>query len=210
MRKTCLILILSVLACPVVANAFAIFTYGFTDVSSSFDGATTWTMTADANTGGDVTRTVSPVGTAQFSPDFTGGFASFDLSMEVAPLDATHYDGLGEFTITDVNGDTITGELDGFWTKLSAGSYFSGDLFNVTLNELGDGVFSGPSGGSFGMDFSPDLEPYPGGAAILTTGWFDTSFVDANAVTQGSVSNPEPASLLLLGLGSGLFFRYRR
>jgi hypothetical protein len=79
------------------------------------------------------------------------------------------------------------------------------------MNETGDGVFEGPDGGSFDMDFSPVPEPYIGGLTMIEiAGWFDSAFTDPDALTTATVI-PEPATLTLLVIsGLALIKRKRR
>ncbi len=202
--------LLLILAADQTAVGGAIFTFGFTDVTGAFDGATTWNMTPDSNTTGDVTRDMAAAGTANYVPDFTDGPANFGLTMEVAMIDATHYTGDGSFIVTDADGDTITGDISGVWAKFATTGIFGGDLTNVYLNEVGDGIFEGPSGGSFDMDFSPFLEPYVGGMTVIEiSGWFDSAFADPDALVNAAVI-PEPMTLSLLAFGGLVLLRRRR
>ncbi|MFH1419850.1 MAG: hypothetical protein ABII12_16370 [Planctomycetota bacterium] len=202
--------LLIVLAADQTATAGPIFTFGFTDITGVYDGATTWSMTPDSNTTGDVTRDIPATGTASYLPDFTGGTADFALTMQVAMIDATHYSGDGSFIVTDADGDTITGDISGVWTKFATTGIFGGDLTNVWMNELGDGIFEGPSGGSFDMDFSPAPEPYIGGLTVIEiAGWFGSAFTDPDALTTATMI-PEPVTLTLVAFSGMMLLRRRR
>ncbi len=74
----------------------------------------------------------------------------------------------------------------------------------------GDGIFEGPSGGSFDMDFSSVPEPYVGGLTIIEIAdWFDTAFTDPDALAVATVI-PEPITLSLLAFGGLALLRRRR
>lgn len=102
-------------------------------------------------TAGDVTRLTSPLaGTAEFD---TGDFiarnaAMVDIRITVEDIAGSFAIGLGEFTITDTTGDTLTGELSGDWlVRASGGVFFSGDATNVAFTDNSDdGRFDGTEG----------------------------------------------------------------
>ncbi|MEQ8843828.1 MAG: PEP-CTERM sorting domain-containing protein [Phycisphaerales bacterium] len=216
MGRITLIAAAGLAASATVANAQAILTFGFTDVDSSFtvsDGS--FSGSADATTSGDVTRLAAPGSTALFAPGFAGtGAADFVFDMDVSVVGPGMADGAGSFTITDVHGETLTGDINGMFTQVGGGSIgFLGTLTGVQFNDVsGDGTFDGPTSGSFGTDL-PGSGPYSGALVQLflddTTGFFDADFAGISTQVSGLVV-PAPASLALLGLGGLAAARRRR
>lgn len=216
MGRTMLIAAAGVAATAAVANAQAILTFGFTDVSGSFtasDGS--FTGSADSVTSGDVTRLASPGGTAVFEPGFTGtGASDFSFDIDVMITGAGTADGTGTFTIVDVHGETLTGNLNGEFNQLMGGAItFEGTLSNVMFNDVsGDGTFDGPTAGSFSTDL-PGSGVYSGALVQLfidsSGGFFDSDFTGISTQVSGAVV-PAPASLALLGLGGLAAVRRRR
>lgn len=195
------------------AQADVVLSFGFTDTSGSYDGVDTFTATAvDSGllqTSGDVTRLSAPGGTAEFATGFASGSGDFSVDLSVdnpgSPGET------GSFTITDVTGDTITGDISGTW--LSGGGdivFFNGFLSNVFLNDTsGDGDFDGTSG-AFGMDI--DGQPLEGAFVTLFiatgSGFFDSAFQGVSTQVDGVVI-PAPAGVMALA-GLGLMAARRR
>ncbi len=193
-----------------------ILTYGFTDTSAAFTlnpdmVSGTYSAVADSDTDGDVTRPLPVSDTAYFEQDFTGGMADFVLSMAITGIGAGTANGSGSFTITDVDGDTITGNISGTWNQL-AGIFasFEGALSNVTVTS-NDGMIHGTTG-SFAADLSDvgGPAPYPGAIVLLMLpgNWFTANFSNANTLVQGAVV-PEPATIALVVLGGLAAIRRR-
>ena len=189
---------------PLAAQAGPILTFGFTDLDTDYDLATgAFTAVSDSTTNGEVSRTVAPVGTAVYDADFTGGIAAVDFALDISNVTANSADGIGSVSIVGLDGDTITADLAGSWARLAGFGFFTGTVSNLNLNELGDGIFEGPTGGGFSMDFDAYVrEPYSGMMQFLglTGGWFDASYENLNVGTQASIL-PEPGTCVLLGLG---------
>lgn len=190
-----------------VAQADVVLSFGFTDLSGSYDGASSFTANAVAtpslSSTGDVTRISD--GTAEFATGFASGPADFSMNLSVTPAGES-----GTFTITDVTGaNTITGDISGDW--ISGGGdivYFNGLLSNVLLNGPGPS-FDGTSG-SFGMD----IEGQPLDGAFVTlfiatgSGFFDRAFQGVSTQVDGVVI-PAPAGVMALA-GLGLMAARRR
>jgi len=202
------------------ASANAILTFGFTDLSGSYDriNSTSGTMSAvatdtpDLATSGDVTRLATPGGTANFDVGFStrSAFADVVLTMNITNRTSLTADGNGSIVITDDDGDTITATLSGMFTTPGAGiTFFTGYLSGVTLT---GSTFDGTDGGSFGTDL-PGNEPYTGAVVQLFInsggGFFNADF-DNESIQIDGIIVPTPASVALAGLGGLCGFRRRR
>ncbi len=207
------------------ANAQALVTFDYDDLMGDFNATSLlFTATDNADSFGNATRIVSPGGDAIFeglsgSNGFLG-MAAFDLAMTISNLTTTSADASGTIMLTDVQGDSFSGNLQGTWTKniLGSGS-FSGVLSNVIpSNPSADGSFDGSSGPGLSMTFL-DSPPFSGAVFVLDLeagNWFtdgagaSQGFSTALTRTQGVIV-PEPATLAFLALG-GLIAgcRYRR
>lgn len=192
------------LGCASLASADLLFTFGYTDLTSSYNsGTATLAVVSSSITDGDVTRIDGATQTALFdAPTLFGGSAAFQLSMSISGVTATTANGSGSFVVSDADGDTITGDLAGTWTQINPFfSSFAGTLSNIFLNDNGatDGTFDGSSSGSFPMSFSA-AQPYTGAIVELmfpNGGWFTTNIGNANTLVSAQVV-PEPASAAML------------
>lgn len=201
-----------------VASADVVLSFGYTDLAGSYDGAGGFKALAATSSTGDVTRLLSPAGQADFQTGFFGGSsADFALDLSVSSIGATTAEGDGSFTITDANGDTITGKISGDFSTPGFGiTFFNGLLTDVLVTDVsGDGTFDGSvSGTSFGIDLSPITGPLDGALVQLfintgSTGFFGGPFSGVSTQVAGEVI-PAPASLALLGLGLITAGRRRR
>jgi hypothetical protein len=199
------------------ASADVVLTFGFTDTSGSYDGAGSFSASAvDAGalrTSGDVTSLFGAGGTAEFDAGFAGGTADFEVDLSVGPVVAGTRAGSGSFTITDADGDTITGTISGDW--ISGGGdivFFNGFLTDVALTDVGtlDGTFDGPTSGSFGLDIAG--QPLEGALVSLFiatgSGFFDKDFDGVSTEVDGVVV-PAPAGMLAFA-GLGMIAARRR
>lgn len=195
------------------AAAGPILTFGFTELDGSFNGTNLFTAGVGSDTDGDVTRVLPVEQTALFNADFSGLTADYFMTMTLTNITAATADGTGSLIITDVDGDTITADAAGAWIRNGVFGFFNGLLENVRFNPTGDGVFEGPSGGSFSLDFSAfGPAPYEGAIMVLETGkWFTvgTPWTAQNTLIQGSVL-PEPSTALLGALGLAALIAQRR
>ncbi len=199
------------------AGAAPILSFGFSDLSGSFDTGTgvfnaEASDTAALSTSGDVTRLAGPTGTANFDTGFlsASAFADVDITMNVSIIDAQNASGIGSFTLTDDDGDTITGTINGTFHTPGVGiTFFTGLLSAVTLNGA---TFDGTDGGSFDMDL-PGNAPYPGAfvALYILNGstFFNSNFSSVSVQVSGEIL-PSAGSMALLGLGGLLAVRRQR
>lgn len=207
------------------ANAEVILTLTYDDLAGSFTASAPRAGNFSAvavNTGtlqsaGEVSRLGAGAGSASFEAGFVSNPfnpADFQLNINVAPLaNPNQASGLGSFTATDADGDTITGDISGTWAFGGPGFiFFNGSLNNVTLHDNGgaDNSFDGTESGDFGMNYTAP-QPYEGAIVQLVFGgsnFFRTSFAD-RATNINMQVVPTPGSVALLGLG-GLAMASRR
>lgn len=204
------------------ADASVVLTFGFTDLDTSFDSGSSVLSAGAVDTGnlktaGDVSRLIGLGGTAHYDAGFVslGSMADFDLNMSISNILVDTADGAGTLSITDANGDLITGDIAGEWELLGGLFYvFEGLLSNVTVNDLsGDGSFDGPSSGAFSTSF-PGQQPFSGAAVYLyfgaPGGFFSQDFAGVSGQIAGEII-PGPGSAALLGLAAlGVARRRRR
>lgn len=158
---------------------------------------------------GSVARQDGPGGTAFFDQGFVGDADDSDvvISLSVDPMSPTFAMGSGTLEIHDVNGDSITADINGAWVTPFAGSnfiFYDGTFSNVAFNDVGmlDG-FEGQFGNSLGPNFLQGL----------ITGSFSIQFISPDPVFFGSdfeavVTNaigsftlvPAPAALSAFGV----------
>lgn len=202
---------------PALAQTDAVLTFGYTDLNGSYVGDSaggTFTARASAiaplQSGGDVTRLISVAGSTVFSPGFVGGIDPADAFFEISVFgkSGSIAFGVGYFLLTDVDGDTIRGDIDGFWNRRSSGrTFFNGSLSNVVLTNIsGDGTFDGDGGGSIDMDFIRQ-QPLTGALVQLFirtgVGFFDSAFQDNSTQVSGElIPTPGAAALALMGLAA--------
>jgi hypothetical protein len=154
---------------------------------------------------GDVTltRDVAPLETVELEGSTSGNFS---LWMYIGGITSNSAYGEGEFTMTDIDGDTITGDIMGSWALLGNSPYFYGTLSLVEWTTY-DGFFDGDDGSddaSVSLSIPPG-PPWFGTMIELTTGttpWFS----DPWDATGGSIDAwivPTPTAVILgiLGLG---------
>ncbi len=212
------------LTTPVLA-VDPLLTFGFTDLDGGFDAgiskftadASAWSLFGPYDTAGNVTRILPTGGWADFDAGFSDGpYADFNLWMDLLNITATAADANGEFTITDYDGDTITGDITGEWSRIGGISFFTGSLSDVRFLETGGGnTFDGVAGSGFSTaDLSANgIDPFDGAMGLLRTGsWFDSAedVTHSNTMAQGVIV-PEPATVLLLILAGGVrLSRWRR
>ncbi|MCC6285206.1 MAG: hypothetical protein IT439_07900 [Phycisphaerales bacterium] len=196
-------------AAPALATDASV-TFGFTDLSGAFDlGTGLFNLANDADSSGDVSRLEAPGGVADYNVGFAAP-AAVAFSVSVFNKAGNLAQGIGTFTITDADGDTLSGDVTGTWIQGLLGINFNGDLANVVFTS-DDGTFDGPSGGSFSTTLS-GTPPYIGAVVQLfvppSGNFFDSTFDVESVQVLGEII-PAPASLGVLGL-AGLGATRRR
>lgn len=177
------------------------FTYDTGDFSVS--------VNAGYVTMGGVTRLEAPMGDAWFFVNDWIAGADLSISMAITNIGDTSADGSGSFIFTDIDGDTITGNLAGTWGRTATSNDFEGTLSNVifTDNDDPDGNFDATYTAA-SMSFSQP-SPWIESLNILseTDVWFNDGidYTTSNSNAEGSVvAVPVPAAVILgiLGLGA--------
>lgn len=223
--KTKIVMLAAVagLAFASAANADGILSFRYVDLDGSYvpTNATTGSFTAAAsgpvlNTSGDVTRLIPTLGTATFAPGFVTGLdaanASFSISVENLDAMLGIADGAGTFTLTDLNGDTFTGNILGTWVRgINGNTFFNGDLDSVVFNNVsGDGLFDGNTGSIVGdLGFPGVFEGALVQVFIRTAGFFNEAYSGVPTNTEGVIV-PAPAAAGLMGLAGLAAARRRR
>ncbi|MCW5776689.1 MAG: hypothetical protein KIS87_09645 [Phycisphaeraceae bacterium] len=200
-----------------IASADAILSYTYSDLNGSYDaGSAIFSAMADSRTSGDVTRLTGSGGTAEFLNGFYGtDMGDFALEIDVTNNNGSTADGQGWFLVTDANGDTISGLIEGTWIKGAFGTvFFNGQLSNVFINDnSGDAKFNGSSTGHFSTSFQGPIAPFEGALVqlfISSAGQFMTkSFSDVPTLVSAEII-PAPGTIALAVVGGAVAFRRRR
>lgn len=200
-----------------IASAAPILSFGYTEVSGSFDsGASAFNAVAvdsgALSTAGDVSRLATPGSTANFDAGFItrSAFADVVLNMAITNIGAGMADGNGTLTLTDDDGDTFTADVSGQFIDGGTGFYFfTGLLSNASF---AGASFDGTDGGSVDTDLPGD-PPYDGALVQLFldgAGGFFTHDFDGISVQLDGEIVPTPGSIALLGLAGLTTTRRRR
>ncbi|MCC6285207.1 MAG: PEP-CTERM sorting domain-containing protein [Phycisphaerales bacterium] len=212
-RSSVLALIASAGVVSFPAAADVIVTFGFTDLAGAYSGGV-FTTNDDADSSGDVTRLEAPITSADYNVGFSGGTAAVTTSVSVFGILGNTASGAGSFSITDADGDVLTGTITGTWIGSGLGIFFNGDLSGVVFDGTnGDGqFFDGPDGGSFDYTTLSGIPPYEGAIVQLfvpVAGFFTSDFNVESVQVSGEIV-PAPGAIALLGLGGLLAARRRR
>ena len=199
------------------AQAEAIFSFGFTDLSGNYNaGTSTFTAVGVAGgpfqTAGNVNRLQAPIGNAQYNAGSAAGLIT--LTLTVSGVGPTSANGNGTITILDADGDRFQSNVTGSFSLVGGAVFFNGLLPNPALVPDGttNNMFDGPSGGSFPLTFAPATGPYTGAVVTLyfdSGSFFGQPFSGVATNLNGSVI-PSPGALALLGTGALLAARRRR
>lgn len=200
-----------------VAGAAPILSFGYTDLSGSFNTDTgvfsaSAADTAELQSSGDVTRLADPVGTANFDTGFvtTSAFADVQLTLNVSLIDAITASGVGNIVLTDDDGDTIFATITGEFASGGSGIYY----FTGLLTDVGytGTEFNGTHGGSFDLDLPGD-PPYWGAIVqlfiVTDSSFFAADFEGVSVQVSGEIL-PSPGSLALLATAGLLAVRRRK
>src|ERR1044071_8191498 len=200
--------VLAVVGAAAAASAQqSILSFGFTDLNGAYTlVGSTFTATGQNISSGDVTRLQAPGGQAYNDQGTTLGLVAVSLS--VTGIAGPTANGNGTLTIldSDATPDSITGNISGQFIQNGPAVFFNGTLTNVILTDNGpqDGLFNGPSGGTFGLNFSPSQPPFTGAVIQLYVGtpgnFFTGNFSGVSTQVSGQIV-PAPATLGALGLG---------
>lgn len=199
------------------ASAGVILTFGFTELNGSYTAAdanngvftAVATNSVDLASEGDVTRLLPPGdGTAAYDHGFFGsafgGVAN--VSISVARSGTT---GSGSYTVTDFNGDTLSGTLSGDWIFLGGATFFNGVIDGAFSN--GGGSFDGASVAA--TAFTSIMGAMDGGVTILFTNdnadFFGSNFTGVSTLVQANYV-PTPGAMALVGIGGLVAARRRR
>ncbi|MFN0011063.1 MAG: hypothetical protein ACKVS8_05390 [Phycisphaerales bacterium] len=212
--------------CAASAAAEVALSFGYNDLSGSYTStsATSGSFSAAASdtlnlqSSGDVTRLIPTTGTAEFAPGFVSStLADFVINLSVTNINVIPgiADGAGTFVLTDVDGDTLTGDIVGVW--IAGGldqTFFNGSLFNVVFNNnSSDGGIDGTSGdhvdGNLGFPFI-----YEGALTqlFLNPGspfFFDSDFSEVDTQVLAEIL-PTPGAATLAGMAGLMVARRRR
>jgi hypothetical protein len=184
----------SILGVSAAAQAVTVATLTYGDLSGNYTGnAMGGTFNAHAvnlpnlRSTGDVARLVNPIGTADFQAGFIGlgTSADFVLNMTLGAISGGMRSGVGSFTSTDADGDTVTGNLNGMWQVAGAFLSFSGTLDNVIFTDVGvqDGMYNGTTAGTNFILAGLIGQVFNGAIVQLTTnpsgGFFLSDFSDS-------------------------------
>lgn len=155
-------------------------------------------------------------GTAVFNPGFTSRtIADFQIDISFFARVGNMASGNGSFTIKDVVGNTLSGELAGDWVIFGGAVFFNGAIRNANFTPVPTALlpFTGETG-SFGMGAPIAVQPLNGSIVqiFLATPASSNMDNDFRLVSTGVAGQlvPTPGSLALLGLGGLLAARRRR
>jgi hypothetical protein len=197
--------VLGLALCLVAAPAKAdLFGFTISNPMTTFNGTNLFQSGDFSGTTADLYRNIpAPTVTAGFDAGAWAGSASFLMSMTISNLTATTADGAGTFQFIDVDGDSISGNVSGTWSKLGSAGAFFGTLGNVTFTSQVNNTFDGDSGDAVSMIFNSP-QPWSGGITEITSSgtWF--TLQSAYRTNGGSIDAtvvPVPAAVLLGILG---------
>jgi hypothetical protein len=198
------LLVLAIAICMIATPARAdLFGFHLGNLSASYNGSTTFTTTAWAQTTGALYRNTAPIGQAQFLTGQWGtGAESLLISMTLSSITAINAQAVGTISFSDVQGDTIAADFTGTWFNTGGLSSFVGTLTNVTQTPV-NATFDGHAGTPVSLVFANDPQPWRGAILQLTAAnWFTgPAFTGAKGGSIDVSVVPVPAALVLGILG---------
>jgi hypothetical protein len=219
--------ILGAVVCAITLPAMAatevpLFGFSVYNIRSTFDGVGSFATMDWVNTGGDVYRGSDVANFYAGSWNVGGTLEDFQIQMTITGATSSGATGVGSFTLKDIQGDTISGNLSGAWVNAGGSGVFNGTLSDVTYVSVVNNVFEGHSG-DVSMVF-PAHMPWDGTLIELTAsgGWFTTGAGalktfdvlggSLDATVSGMVHAPAPGALALalFGMVNALGLRGRR
>jgi len=219
MNKNVLLSAIAVGAASCAASAQSVITFAYNNLAGTYDGTAGIFSAAAVDTPGlqsigDVTRLSAPAGTADFNSGFVSAPNLADVVFNISVTGIDQINGLafgsGSFTLTDTDGSTLSGSINGVWIRGGLGqTFFNGDITNASFNGA---TFDGESGSfSTNLGFLP---PYEGAVTVLflrpgAAGFFDANFSAIATQFQGELI-PTPGAVALVGLGGLAALRRRR
>ncbi len=204
------------------ANADIVLTFTYDDLvggfTSSGPGAGNFSAVAGTDSAGEVSRIDGNPGSASFGVGFVNGADQSDFAINLSVnvvIPNLLASGAGTFTSTDINGDTISGNIAGdfIFDTINGFIFFNGALSNVFITDNGaqDDSFDGSQIGSFQIS-GIGAQPFEGALTQITFGassFFTQNFSDAATGLTGQII-PAPGALALVGMGGLLVARRRR
>lgn len=213
-RKKILLIICFAALCMSSAPVFAdLFDVSVDRIDMTFDGTTFNAWLNKPYGSVTLNRIEAPIETVELEYVHVGGTATlgdFSLWMDLDNFTATTATATGEFTLTDIDGDTITGDITGNWGLIGGYTHFSGEMSDIQWTS-DDGFFNGNDGSddnAVPLDLIT-LPPWEGNIIDLTINYHEAwmLYTDWGGKTKiGTIDAsvvPTPAAVLLgiLGLG---------
>jgi uncharacterized protein (TIGR03382 family) len=201
------------------ADPTTVLTWLYNDLNGSFSftGVDSGVLTANAsavsgglNTAGVVNRQIPVNGAASFGPGFLGTSppANFTSTINVSAINGFGPGtalGNGNFTLTGVNGATISGDISGVFVSTNLGINFNGQLDNIVIT----GAMLQGDVGAIDLTFPGLLQGSNTLLLFQTPGFFDQSFTGVPTQFQAEIV-PTPGALALAGVGLLAAGRRRR
>lgn len=218
MRTGTLAAVAALAAAVGTASAGLVTSFGFTELSASFniENGIFEAEASSANglaTTGDVTAYGAGIQTAVYNPGFyTAGTDAYVLfRMDIISSDGQTAEAAnGRILIVDADGDNLSGTFEGTWTSQFGFAFFDGQITGAQFNDAGDGVFEGPGGGSFETPEGTLLGALSFLMMQVNGGLFMSSFEATPASADGMLVAPAPGALALLGAGALTMVRRKR
>jgi len=191
----------------------ASFSYNSTTGSYTQSSATTGVFNAAAvsdgtlTTAGDFNRLLPAFQNAAFPAGFVNdaNFADIQLTVNVTVTSAVTALGVGQLTITDIDGDQFTTGLSGIWIRTQVGVNFNASMVNPTFIDNGaqDGTFNGYAGGWSTNFNTANLTGASVSLVLSTSGFFNTNYVGRPTGISGQIlPTPGTVALAMMGLAA--------